>query len=100
MSEEIKQEELQELNRGFDEQGDDQIECPFCMHIYSMCHDDGTYYEDGETGEEECPECNKTFEVRISTMHQYFATARIRCADIGKACQFEVTERQIGNGKE
>ena len=37
----------------------DKIECPYCGEDFEVCTDDGQHYNDGESQEDVCPNCDK-----------------------------------------
>jgi endogenous inhibitor of DNA gyrase (YacG/DUF329 family) len=37
------------------------VECPYCGCEQDINHDDGYGYDESQTFEQECPECEKTF---------------------------------------
>jgi len=37
------------------------IECPYCGHGQEVCHDDGANYDESETHQMECHQCERTF---------------------------------------
>ena len=38
-----------------------EMECPYCHHEYDLNHDDGAFYDESDSTEEECPACEKKF---------------------------------------
>lgn len=46
--------------------------CPYCNHEQEINHDDGYGYEEGETHEQECGECDKTFIFTTFVSYSYF----------------------------
>lgn len=53
------------------------VQCPYCDTEIELCHDDGAHYGDDNTEDEQCPECDQTFQV---TTNMYF-THSATCAD-------------------
>ena len=56
----------------------EEIECPYCEYAYDLCHDDGAFYDEGKTEEEECPKCEKHFLVN-SSMSWNFTAEKAEC---------------------
>ncbi len=54
---------------------DYDIECPFCGHEYEYyfetCDQSKDCFDDGDTHEEECPECKKYFQVNTTGHYVY-----------------------------
>lgn len=89
------------------------VECPYCGAEVEINHDDGYGYEEDETYEQQCPECEKNFSYTTyisfshtaykadclnGSPHKYEKTttyppefAKLRCADCGdeKPLDFE-----------
>ena len=49
------------------------VECPYCGKGQEICHDDGYGYEDGQTFEQECSDCDNTFAYTTATSFYYEA---------------------------
>jgi transposase-like protein len=49
----------------------DDVECPYCGAEQEINHDDGYGYDDGDTHNQECPECGKTFTYTTSISFSY-----------------------------
>lgn len=49
----------------------EDIECPYCEHPQNINHDDGYGYQEGETHQQQCEECNKTFTFTTSISFSY-----------------------------
>ena len=47
------------------------VKCPYCGHTQEIDHDDGYGYEEGETHEQECRECEEYFKFTTQVMHSY-----------------------------
>lgn len=43
-----------------------EIECPYCEHMFDLCHDDGAHYDENVREETNCPSCDKVFMVSAS----------------------------------
>lgn len=53
-----------------------EVTCPYCGKRVEINHDDGYGYTEGETYQQECDKCNKTF---------VYYTTKILCYDVYKA---------------
>jgi hypothetical protein len=60
----------------------EEIECPYCEHAYDLCHDDGAFYNEGQSEEEKCPNCEKHFLVH-SSMSWNFNAEKAECLNDG-----------------
>ena len=49
------------------------IVCPYCHHPQDINHDDGYGYEEGQTHQQECGQCEKTFAYTTSISYHYEA---------------------------
>lgn len=47
------------------------VKCPYCGHEQEINHDDGYGYEEGETHEQQCFECEKYFDFTTSISFSY-----------------------------
>ncbi len=61
--------------------------CPYCNAEIEICHDDGYGYEEEETFEQQCDECEKTFAFTTSISFHY-KTNQADCLN-GAAHKFE-----------
>ncbi len=50
------------------------IECPYCGEDQEINHDDGYGYEEDQTHEQECRDCEKTFAFTTCISFDYTAT--------------------------
>lgn len=47
------------------------VKCPYCSHWQEINHDDGYGYDEGETHEQDCVSCNKTFNFETTISYSY-----------------------------
>ena len=59
------------------------IECPYCEAGQDICHDDGYGYEEGETHQQECDNCGKTF-VYETSISFYYSAEKADCLNEGE----------------
>lgn len=65
------------------------IECPYCGEEQEINHDDGYGYEEGETFQQECSDCGKTFIYYTSIIYSYEAN-KADCLN-GKGHDYQLT---------
>lgn len=51
----------------------DDVECPYCWAMQDIYHDDGYWYQEDETYEQQCSECEKNFAYTTSIIYCYNA---------------------------
>lgn len=51
----------------------DDVECPYCWAMQDINHDDGYWYQEDETYEQQCSECEKNFAYTTSIIYHYNA---------------------------
>lgn len=57
--------------------------CPYCDSEVEICHDDGFGYEESQTYQYECPECEKNF-VFTTSIHFYHSAEKADCLNGGE----------------
>lgn len=61
----------------------DTVECPYCEGDVEICHDDGAYYNDGESNPIECEHCEKKFMVN-QEISWIFTGEKAECLNTGE----------------
>lgn len=51
----------------------DKIECPYCFKDFEVDTDDGAHYKDGESEEDQCPNCDKRIMITASCLWSWEA---------------------------
>ena len=59
------------------------VNCPYCEEPQEICHDDGYGYEEGQTHQQECADCNKTFTFTTSISF-YYEAEKAACLNGGE----------------
>jgi ribosomal protein L37AE/L43A len=62
---------MDKLNETYSDKGP---QCPYCGNQFTA--DDSFYYDESKYTEEECPSCEKTFDVSVYTSTTWTCTAR------------------------